>query len=126
MAASTTDPNFEAERLAASGTCACILCARPDRYTAWLDSLPDDVEFCHCPGVTWMNRDPTTSRPCRTCGKLRNNDMCMVTAVKDSKRHRREGCRSTDSAHLRHAVWMIESGQLRSADEDTETGQIAS
>jgi hypothetical protein len=57
---------------------------------AW---VTDGVEFCSCPGVTWLNRDATTSRPCRTCGKLRPADVCIVGS--DNPKHRREGCRST-------------------------------
>jgi hypothetical protein len=89
-----------------------LLALRPERYTAWLDSLPDGVEFCLCPGVTWVNRDPTSSRPCLMCGKLRNNDLCVVSSK--NPEHRRRGCRSTDSAHLKHFVWMAKTGQLAS------------
>lgn len=90
-------------------SCRCGY-ARPPAYAAWVESLPDGVEFCSCPGVTWLNRDATTSRPCRTCGKLRNNDLCALGS--DNPKHRRRGCRSTDSAHIKYAIWMMTTGQL--------------
>ena len=84
---------------------------RPPRYAQWVEQLPDGVEFCLCSGVTWVNRDPTTSRPCRACGKLRNDDICVVGS--DDPHHQRRGCRSTDKAHIEHAIWMMTTSQLR-------------
>jgi len=86
---------------------------QPDWYIQWAESLPDGVRFCLCPGVTWVNRDPRTSRPCRLCGNLRNDDMCVVV-TDDERHHKRRGCRSVDEAHIAHAVRMLSAGQLLS------------
>ena len=72
--------------------------------------IDETTKFCLCPGVTRVNRDPGTSRPCPTCGKARNDDRCAV-AVKAP--HQRQGCRSVDRAHVEHAILMMRTGQLR-------------
>ena len=79
----------------------------PEHLRAWLESF-DDVSLCWCPGVAWqLNYDPTTSKPCPKCGKLRNDGRCVVYSK--NRNHRREGCRSVDTAHVRRLILVLET-----------------
>jgi hypothetical protein len=49
--------------------------------------------------------------------------MCVV-ASDDWRHHQRLGCWSTDEAHLKHYVWMIETGQLFARNRTPDEARV--